>query len=280
MATPNLTPRDSRRQPNRDDQTSLGVVRRADLAAVRPDGSRGDGETEPDATGGAVAGLLDTIEGLEDTNELIVADARPVIANAHDHDVVIDGETHIDRRTGLGVVHGVANHVVKGAAQELPAMTDPTFLLGTEEHLGSLCCRFETGVRHHLGEKGAETEQDCLSTVCAGLQTLEKQELTDELIESLGLEFDAIEGLRRRLTGFGSRQLKGHRQPRQRRAKLMRHIPEQTLLGAHEGLDTFGHGVEIARQLTDLVSPGRHIIFDSGAEVSRAQISCRPTQWR
>ena len=92
----------------------------------------------------------------------------------------------------------------------------------------------EGGVVHHGVEQGAEIEGLRLAGRLARRQPLQQQQLADELVHPAGLAFQTGERPGGRRPGTPPRQLERHPQPGERRAQLVRDVPQQSALRAEQ----------------------------------------------
>ena len=110
-----------------------------------------------------------------------------------------------------------------------------------------------------------------MDAVVAGFQPRDGQQPLDELVQTLGFEFDAVE----RALGIGGRTLpgqpQGHAEPRQGRAEFMGNIFQQARLRLHQAFNALGHAVEIAHQFGQFITPVPHGGAGAGAQVTRRQ---------
>ena len=119
------------------------------------------------------------------------------------------------------MVHGVAEDVVEGAAQQHRPAGDPAAVARLESDLGPRAGAFEPGVADDLGEQCRQIELVRVVSGVAGLEPRQEQQLPDEVIEPAGLALDPVEGSGGGLTGAGPRQLESHDESRQRRPQLV-----------------------------------------------------------
>ncbi|MNT70450.1 hypothetical protein D3C72_2088410 [compost metagenome] len=90
------------------------------------------------------------------------------------------------------------------------------------------------------------------------MQARQLQRAFDQRVKAFGLALDAVE-LQRQRGVAAPRQLQRQAQPPQRRAQFVRDIAQQLLAPVHQALQAVGHGIEIARELAQLVgAAGQH----------------------
>ena len=111
-----------------------------------------------------------------------------------------------------------------------------------------------------------------LPGVVATLQAGDGEQSSDQFVQALGFEVDALERAVRFDAGALMGQGGGHVKTGEWRPQFVRNVVEQSGLGVDRRFQAFRHGVEIAHQL-------RHLVAAPGSEAARpgAQIARRQT---
>jgi len=209
---------------------------------------------------------------------VIFRDARAVIAdrNLGTRRPTID--RNLDRRLLIGVANGVSDHVVERAPDQGGIAPHGAGSIRRELDPSSGGGCLKGGIIDHLVEEITEIESHGFGVRCPGLKAFQKEKLADEVVEPTGLALDAIEGLNGldALTVAG--QLQGYRKTCQRRAQFVRDVSQKAPLRPDQIFEATGHGVEVTRELSDLVGPPIDGIADPRREVAGAETQGRPAQ--
>jgi len=106
---------------NFDHEAAFGTIGGADAARVEADGAVGNGQADAETSGGALAGVVKPVEGLEDSLELFGRDACAMVHDA-DHGLAagwsgfaVKGD--FNRGFVGGVLKSVANNILEGAVE-------------------------------------------------------------------------------------------------------------------------------------------------------------------
>ncbi len=118
--------------------------------------------------------------------------------------------------------------------------------------------RFEAGVvddrRQHASQVNVFPRLDGRR-----LESREREQLANQLVQAIGLQLHAIEGslVLLRLIACNPQR---HLQARQRRTQFMRNVAQQTVLRVDQRLDSVRHFVKANPQLADFVPPAHGAI--------------------
>ena len=236
---------------------------------------RGNGETDALAAAIAVAGFGHAVKRLEDTLELARGNPRSAVANRDREPRRAAFDCHLHGRTLRTIAHGVTQHVLDRAAQQLPIAAHHAMRRPDGLHLAALGGAFERGIAHHLVDHLVDVERLALEGYVGAVEARELQHLADEHVETLDLALHPIEltcGIGARL----AREAEREAHPREGRAQLVRDIAQEPREGAAIGAQPVGHGVEFAREHRDLVLAALEARAHAHVETLRRRARARP----
>src|SRR5437762_10387609 len=137
------------------------------------------------------------------------------------------------RRVLFRSTHGVADHVLEGAAQELRIARQGELAVRRQLNLTAARSRLDRNVGGNRLQQLADIDARLLERVPGTLEARELQRARNELLEPLGLAGDARE-VALHSGWLAARERERELQPSERRAKLVGHIPQQLLLRLEE----------------------------------------------
>src|SRR5262249_12648269 len=107
----------SQRQPNRDQQSILGV-RGLNRATMQFHGTVSDGKAETCAAAGAITGLTHAIKRLEDVLQITLGNTWAVVADAKLGGVQLPVQSNFHGGARGSVANAIADNVLNRAAQK------------------------------------------------------------------------------------------------------------------------------------------------------------------
>jgi hypothetical protein len=122
---------------------------------------------------------------------------------------------------------------------------------------------------HQVREQFAQVEILVQAGRRLGRFAQQAQHVIDQRFQPLALQSDPFDFRFDVAGALFARDFQRHAEAGQRRTEFMADVLQQTLVGHLHGFQAGGHGIEIRRQLTDLVLPDG----DAGAD-PRGQVSC------
>src|SRR5271168_2161415 len=197
------------RRPHRERQAepNLEAAPRAVLRPRRPamgfHDLRGDGETDALAAGITIPGFGHAVERLEDALELGRRHPGSAVANGDRESGRAALDRHFHGRALRTIAHGVAQHVLDRAAQELAAAAHDGARRPVGLHPTALGGAFEFGITHDFIDHLVDVHCLALEGHVGAVEAGELQHLADEDVETLDLALHAIElahGIGARLT--------------------------------------------------------------------------------
>ena len=183
---------------------------------------------------------------------------------------------HLHGRTLRTIAHGVAQHVLDRAAQQIAIAVDHA--MRRADGL-ALCSPWRC-----LRSSASRTTSSITSSTSNGLalegrvgavEACKLQHLADERVEALDLVLHSIElacGIGARL----AREAEREAHPREGRAQLVRDVAQQPRDGAAVGAQSVGHGIEIAREHRDLVLAALETLRSRAHRDARRRARARP----
>ena len=183
---------------------------------------------------------IDPVERLEDEPEVLLRHAGAVIADDDVDESPLrpivrrpPARGNDDRATGRTETHGVADHVLEGAAQELRIARQGELAVRRQLNLTAARSRLDRDVGGNRLQQLADIDARLLERVPGTLEARELQRARNELLEPLGLAGDARE-VALHSVWLAARERERELQPSERRAQLVGHIPQQLLLRLEE----------------------------------------------
>src|SRR5262249_26646616 len=138
--------------------------------------------------------------------------------------------------------------------------------------------RFEVSVGRHLMYKVCQVEWAPEAGVHASLDACKQQQLTDQLIETPGFEFDSIQVFRSFVGRAPADQAERDDEPGERGAKFVGNVSKEASLGCNQGLDSFSHAIKVAAEQSNLVAAAAQGLADTCFEAAIRNVACRSAQ--
>ena len=120
----------------------------------------------------------------------------------------------------------------------------------------------------------AKRHRRLLPRIAATFETRDGQQPTDQFVQAIGFEIDAVERAVSFRAGALPRQRSSYVKTSQRRAEFVGNVIQQSGLRFHRFFKALRHGVEIAHQLRHFVTPSRGKAAGSRGEISCSQPPC------
>lgn len=119
------------------------------------------------------------------------------------------------------------------------------------------------------GDPGQQFIQPDLPGIVLGgaVDAAQAQQLADQCIQPMGLPLDPVQGRGCGGTGLLPGQFQGNAEAGQGRAQFVGNIPQQPLVTFDQGLDPFGHTVEIDGEGADVI-PAADLLPNPGGEIA------------
>src|ERR1700730_13386275 len=168
-----------------DGQSSRAQIPRLDRAAMDCDCAGRDRESQAVTTDRAVACRIDPVERLEYELEILLRHTRAAVADDHFDAPLAALRFDPDFRTRRSVAQRVANHVFQRTAQQLRVAIDRQRPLGLQSNTAAVRLRFNTNVRHNVGQQRGDVQRRALQALHGALETSELQSARYELLEAI-----------------------------------------------------------------------------------------------
>jgi len=156
--------------------------------------------------------------------------------------------------TGLRISNGVAYHVLDCSTQLFPRTHSRAHVHGSDPDGTVFGLTLEVSIDGNFLNQTAQLNPFLAARVSATVDSSQREELADQLIEMIHFKRDPVEIFRPLLGGTLSQQTLCHAQTGERRTQFMRDISEEPLLSMNQGFDSLRHAIKAHTQAPDLVA--------------------------
>src|ERR1019366_2328436 len=163
------------------------------------------------------------------------------------------------------VADGVAHDVFNGTAQQLRIAFQFGFTK-IEGERDAMTLGLDMSIVHDDADQFVEADRFRSQTVGVAFSAGDLNQFSDKHIQAVGFAFNAIEGD----IGVASaaRQFNGNAETGKRGAEFVRNVLEKTALGFEKAFNAFGHLIDGAAELPELVGAAG---VDAGGEIAFAE---------
>src|SRR3984893_16076065 len=175
------------------------------------------------------------------------------------------------------VPNGIADNILYSTPEQVGTADRNTILCPMQSYAAVVIASLEVGVGHNRAQHFGNINR-LVGKRFASVNLGKCKQVTDHAVQSFSLLLNARNRRLHRRAIYVANQFGGKIDPRERRAKLVRNVADQSLLCGHELFDLRRHAVEVSHQLCDLIVPTAPLLSCAGGEVSACNFLCRVPQ--